>query len=201
MTLRKVLLLPLVLGLAACSGQPSSFFVLSPGATPSAAVAQTTTTRRNGVSLGVGPVTMPEYLERAEIVTRDGPTTLQVDNLNHWGGNLTSNFQMVLGESLSQQLGTDRIHLYPWTTSDTLRYQVVVQVNGFEARSDGGVVLDARWTVLNPVDDSVVRMGRSVLTEPLPQTEDGAVDFTAVSAAMSRVVTRLGAEIANSGIR
>ncbi|MAC79707.1 MAG: hypothetical protein CML66_16780 [Rhodobacteraceae bacterium] len=199
---RPFLIVPLALLLTACSGQPPNYFRLSPdaGATPQPAPGAQTT-RRNGVSVGVGPITIPEYLDRAEIVTRDGPTGLQINNLNRWGGNLSGNFQVVLGESLSRQLGTDRIHLFPWTTSDTLRYQVLVQVNGFEAGSDGIVTLDARWTVLNPGTDSVIRMGRSVLTEPLTQTQDGTPDYSDISAAMSRLVTSLGAEIARSGIR
>ncbi|CAN0586828.1 unnamed protein product, partial [Ectocarpus sp. 12 AP-2014] len=155
----------------------------------------------NGVSVGVGPITMPEYLDRAEIVTRNGPTSLNIDNLARWGGSLTNNFQMVLGESLSTHLGTDRIHLYPWTTSDTLRYQIAVQVNAFEARANGQVVLDTRWTVLNPESNGVIRMGRSVLTETLPQAADGTPDYAEISTAMSRLTDRLGSEIAASGIR
>lgn len=197
---RPFLIASLALALAACTGQPSNFFVLSAD-TSTQPVQGSQTTQRNGVSVGIGPITLPEYLDRTEIVTREGPTSLQINNTNRWGGSLTDNFQVVLGEALSQQLGTDRIHYFPWTTSDTLRYQVTVQVNTFEARSDGLVVLNARWTVLNPSTDSVIRMGRSVLTEQLPQTADGSPDFSAISTAMSKVVTDLGTEIARSGIR
>lgn len=189
------------LALAGCVSAPSNFYVLSAPAASDVEGAQTT--RRNGTSIGVGPVTLPEYLDRPEMVVRTNATSLEVSDLNRWGGGLTENFQSVLGEVLSNRLGTDRIQLHPWSTSGDVTYQVLVQVNTFEAQPDGQVHLDARWTIVNGRTLEIIRMGRTRLQEPYGSQDDvlGRANYAQIAAAMSRSVARLGAEIARSGLR
>lgn len=193
--------LVLCFAVAGCGSKPSNFFVLSAPVASTGETAQTT--RRSGLSIGVGPVTLPEYLDRPEIVIRRNATSLDVANLDRWGGGLTENFQSVLGEVLSERLNTDRVLLHPWSVSGGVTYQVLVQVSAFEARQDGHVVLDARWTVISGETEEVIRMGRTLLREPIGTTEDGArsPDYSRIAAAMSRSVARLGDEIADNGIR
>ncbi|WP_424990937.1 PqiC family protein [Fluviibacterium sp. S390] len=193
--------LALCLAVAACDSKPSNFYVLSAPGITTGATAQTT--RRRGLSIGVGPVTLPEYLDRPEIVIRENATALNVADLNRWGGGLTENFQSVLGEVLSERLNTDRVLLHPWSVSGNVTYQILVQVNAFEAHPDNQVLLDARWAVVSGGTQDVIRMGRTVLREPISGAEGGAggPDYAQITAAMSRSVARLGQEIAASGIR
>lgn len=186
---------------AGCTSQPSNFYILS--APVSASTEAVQTTRRRGPLIGVGPITMPQYLDRTEIVTRDTATSVNVNEQNRWGGGLTENFQNVLAEVLSEQLRTDRLFLYPWTASGDMTYQITVQVNAFEARPDGQVVLDARWTVLSGGTQEVITMGRTLLREPVSTAPTGVSgpDYTRIAAAMSRSVARLAQEIAASGLR
>ncbi|WP_168183990.1 membrane integrity-associated transporter subunit PqiC [Pseudoruegeria sp. SK021] len=186
--------------LAGCASKPSNFYILSaPGAETAQAVQ---TTRMAGPSIGIGPITLPEYLDRSEIVTRNSETTLEVHEMNQWGGNLTENVQSVLAEVLSDGMNTDRLFLYPWSTSGQMTYQVLVQINAFEAREDGNVVLDARWTVLSGRTQDVLKMGRTLLREPIGATPNGVAgpDYADIAAAMSRSVARLGQEIAATGL-
>ena len=95
----------LILCTAGCANSPpSDFFILTPvaGGAASAAAAPGI----EPLSLGVGPVKIPEYLNRAQIVTRPGPNRLDVNEFNRWGGSLAPNISSVIAQNLAVLLGT-----------------------------------------------------------------------------------------------
>ncbi len=97
--------------------------------------------------LGIGPVRLPEYLDRPQIVTRLTPNRLQLADSHRWAEPLGENILRVVGENLSALLGTDRILLHPWPTTRTTDYQLLVEVLHFENESDGAARLVAFWSV------------------------------------------------------
>jgi hypothetical protein len=97
--------------------------------------------------LGIGPVRLPEYLDRPQLVTRLTPNRLQLADSHRWAEPLGENISRVMGENLSALLGTDRILLYPWPASRGTDYQLLVEVLHFENESDGAARLVALWSV------------------------------------------------------
>mgnify|MGYP000004657022 CR=1 FL=1 len=72
----------ILVGLVGCATTPSSnFFVLSAGEVP-------TQGSPSGIALSIGPVDLPRYLDRPQIVSREGDNRLEVDEFNRWGGAL-----------------------------------------------------------------------------------------------------------------
>ena len=194
-----VLLAVTTLGLGGCAqqSQPSNFYLLS--YEPSQAQAGQQTTMRNGLALGIGPIEFPQYLDRPQIVTRDSANHLILQEFSRWGGRLKGNFTSVLAEALSDELESDRVSIYPWNLSAPVEYQVTVQVSVFEADTAGASVLEARWSVVDVKQQKVRVMARSSYrqaAEPAVGVDDGAVDYEAVAAAMSRDVAALASEIA-----
>lgn len=97
--------------------------------------------------LGIGPVLLPEYLDRPQFVTRLTANRLQLADSQRWAEPLNENIARVLGENLSALLGVERILLYPWPVSKAADYQLLVEVLHFENESDGAARLVARWSV------------------------------------------------------
>jgi hypothetical protein len=97
--------------------------------------------------LGIGPMRLPEYLDRPQLVTRLSPNRLQLADGHRWAEPLSENILRVLGENLSALLGTDRILMHPWPASRSTDYQLLVEVLRFENESDGGARLVALWSV------------------------------------------------------
>lgn len=97
--------------------------------------------------LGIGPVRLPEYLDRPQLVTRLTANRLQLADSHRWAEPLSENIPRVLRENLSTLLGTDRVILYPWPSSSAMNYQLVVEVLNFENKGDGAASLVARWSV------------------------------------------------------
>jgi len=126
--------------------------------------------------IGIGPVRLPEYLERPKIVTRVTPNRLQLSETHRWAEPLGENIPRVLGENLSALLGTDRILLHPWPSSRTTDYQLLVEVLHFENESDGAARLVVRWSVKGRDGGIVLPERRSTYRVPAArQDQEGLV--------------------------
>lgn len=181
----------ITIGLALSAGctfgsAPVHFYMLAQPS-PTAGTPPSTAVSR-GPTIGIGPVTLPRYLERINIVTR-GDTEMEVSEHDRWAEPLSSSVPRLLGTDLSTMLGTERIVMFPWSIDTTVDRQIVVDVLRFDGTMAGEVVLDARWRVLGPARQELV-LQHSVVREVA-----GAKGYPAVVAAMRRAVGVLGREI------
>jgi uncharacterized protein len=141
------------------------------------------------VTIGVGPVEVPQYVNRPEIVTgRDSPV-LQTAALAEWAEPLRDGFTRVLAENLSLLLATERVAIFP-RQSVAPEYQVVVNVIQFLGQPGGDVSLVALWSLLGKQGQELVSK-KSSFREPT-----GGQDYEALAAAMSRTVAALSRDIA-----
>ena len=162
----------------------SRFFVLAPVGADPASVASAQ------FLIGLGPIKMPAYLDRQEVVTRVAPNRLELSHEDRWAEPLDSDFTRVLAQNLSSDLGTQRITFYPWYSTTHVDYQVKVDVYRFEGDKDGKVDLTAHWQVLSGT-------GKLLMVRDSSYTETAKPGDTADSAAaMSRALGRLSREIA-----
>ena len=171
---------------------PSRFFTLTAIAQPAAPAARES---RNpgGISLGLGPIRLPSYLDRQEIVTRVSPNRMDLSEYDRWAEPLETNFTRVLAQNLAVLLNTDQLVFYPWEQNRKLNYQVEVEVLRFEANAAGDVQLSARWVVLDPNKKVPLKSGETILTrQPATKSTDAAV------AVLSETLADLSREIANA---
>jgi hypothetical protein len=185
----------LAVSLAACSTfsprpDPSRFYTLTAIAQPG-----DTATKDSGnpVSLGVGPITLPGYLDRQEIVTRVSQNRIDVSEYDRWAEPLETNFTRVVGQNLSVLLHTDRLVFYPWELNRRPNYQVTIEVLRFESSTRGEVQLSARWEILDTNKRTPLQAGGSAITrQPTAQSTDASV------VALSEALGDLSYEIANA---
>ncbi|MFA6284032.1 MAG: PqiC family protein [Desulfurivibrionaceae bacterium] len=131
--------------LAGCARTtPVSYYQLSPLETARTAPASAGAGK---MVLGIGPVRLPEYLDRPQLVSRLSPNRLQLADSHRWAEPLAENISRVMGENFSALLGTDRILLHPWPAARGTDYQLLVEVLHFENESDGAARLVALWSV------------------------------------------------------
>jgi uncharacterized protein len=178
------------LALASCAdSQPTRFYTLAAlRDAPDAAMPATPP----DLSVGVGPVTLPPYLDRAQLVTRAGSNRVVLADFDSWAEPLDGLFARVLAENLALRLGTDDVLLLPQRRLVPLDYQVEVDVSRFDVDTSGDAVLDARWWVLD-ADERLLRNGHSTITEPIQ-----AGDPTAAAAGLSRALGAMSHEIAQA---
>lgn len=169
---------------------PTRFYTLVPMAVPPTEANPITAER--GPAIGVGPVTLPGYLDRREIVTRRGRDEIELGEFDRWSEQLKDGATRVLGENLAILLRTDRVALLSWRGSRPVQYQVTVEVARFEGAAGADVTLEARWRILGG-DGKELALRRSTVTEVV-----GAPGYGALVAAMSRALGALSREIATA---
>jgi uncharacterized protein len=202
-TLGALFLLPLALD-GCDTTPPTRFYVLSTMAD------QATATPDKGTAIGIGPVTLPEYLNRPQIVTRIGDNQLAFAEFDQWGGGLNDNVSRVLAANLSNLLHTDRVSLYPWQSEAPVEYQVTIDVVNFEQEVDGSSLLTVFWSIVDPRSGKVKLMRRSNYREAAVSAQaaatgdsgtsqgSGAHPYDSIVAAMSRNLEALSRDIADA---
>ena len=140
------------------------------------------------LSLGVGPLTLADYLQRSNLVTRESSSRVHVAPDRKWGAALDSHLAEVLAEDLRICLGLPGVHVYPWQPAIRLDYQLTIDISRFIHDRDT-VYLDAHWQLLGRTGGKTLD-GFSRIREP------AAPDYDEVVNGMSRAVSRLADDIA-----
>jgi uncharacterized lipoprotein YmbA len=144
------------------------------------------------VAVGVGPVALPGYLDRPQIVTRTGGDEIDLAQFDQWGEPLRSAVPRVLAEDLAARVPTERIMLFPWRGTRTVQYQVTVEILRFEGKPGGEVMLRARWRLLDGSGRELALRATAV-AEPT-----GGPGYGPLVAALSRALAALSGEIASA---
>ncbi len=180
-TLRRALCVAWACLAAGCaSSPPSTFYTLS----PLPAVAGQVTPAGTDLGIGLGPVTFPAFLDRPQIVSRDGGNRLTLDEYRRWGGTIQDDFLRVWSENLSFLVGTSRVVIFPTEVRYPLDFRVVADVLTFEGTPSGEAVLKVRWAVLDPYLEQGLSTYETAYRQPLAQPRDGSALIAALSAAL-----------------
>jgi len=185
------LLTPVTLALAGCSGvsDPTKYYVLSPvpSAPHDAAPAAV-----SSAGVGVGPVSVPGYLARLQIVTRGASDEVEIAMYHRWAEPLESGIAQVLAANLATQIGSERVAVFPWrgVAARALDYQVAIMVLRFDGSPGRQATLDARWRIIGR-DGRELALKRSTLSEPI--TGEG---YQPLVVGMNRLLATLAQEIA-----
>jgi uncharacterized lipoprotein YmbA len=178
----------LLLLLAGCESPPTKFYTLSNMQLPPGGPSTPRTV------VGVGPVNLPDYLDRPQIVTRASGNRMMLAAFDAWVEPMDGMFSRVLVENLSSLLATDNVVLLPQRRPTPLDYQVEVDVTRFDADATGRAVLDARWKVFGKDGERLIEEGRSTIVEPAV----GSDSYEDIVAAMSRALGEMSSAIAGT---
>ncbi len=170
----------------ACAGTPDSFYRLT-----SEAGLKASSAGRGGKVVGLGPVKLPDYIDRAELVFQSDTHRFEVPPEHRWAGDLQENISEVLAANLDGRLDSATVMSYPWSSGPEPVYSIPVTIRQFHAVSGGDAILDARWEVRQGSAGKIVSRGAQVFTEGL-----GEEGYDGVVAAESRLLGQLAAAIA-----
>ena len=172
------------------TSNPSRFYLLSLSEESEAAGQN----RDGGLSIEIGPVKLPDYLDRLQIVVRTSRNELHMAEFDRWAEPLESNFIRVLAGNLSGLLSSNHITFFPGKAAVPTAYRVEVDVTRFEGGPDGTVTLDACWALFKAEDNQLLLMKKSCIRKPAGEEED----YAALVSAKSDALGDLSREIAES---
>lgn len=143
--------------------------------------------------IGIGPVSMPRMLTRAQIVTRATPNRVIVDDFHRWAGDLEDNFRLVLIENLSALMAPHPVQAFPGEALAPPRYRVAVTVQRLDGGLDSSAVLDVLWSVADNEAGKPLLSKRSEVTAPVEKP-----DYESFVAAQSRTIAILSEEMTDA---
>lgn len=150
-----------------CSGAPtkSNYYLLN--AFQNEGKMQIMRTDEGGVIIGLGPVTLPEYVNRVQVVTRTSQNEITFSEYDRWAEPLQSNFIRVLKENLAELLHTDDIFVYPWPLGTAVEYIVTADVTRFDAQPGDSSTLEVRWSLFRGNDRKLILNKKSRFATPV----------------------------------
>lgn len=170
-------------------GPKPEFYTLSAAAGPAAGPPIAS---RPELGLAVGALEFPRYLDRPELVRRDGSHRLIVADAHRWGGSMRTDILRVVSDDLGRLLGTARVAVYPAEPRFPADYRVLLDVREFDALASGNVVLRVRWTIASGRDGAALVVQESRIEQPVASSSYD--DMVAAESAALGTVTRQIAE-------
>lgn len=168
----------------ACGSVPVERFYSLDALEP--ADAMPATVRRAVRRLAVGPVNLPERLDRPQLVWRDAAQQLVIAEQSRWAEPLSAAIARVVADNLARQLPG----VLPVVAHSDADLRIELDIRRFDAERGRAVTLEAVWALRG---DSVVRQGHLRLRE-----EVADASIAALAAAHARALRGLGRDIANA---
>jgi len=147
-----------------------------------------------GIAIGVGPVNLPAYLDRPQIVTRAEAHKLRLSESNVWAEPLKESILRVIAVNLSNMLQTTRIFRIPRRDrAIPLAYRVDLGIARFDGKLGGDAQLVARWTLYKGQSEEALLTRVSIIAEA-----SGGEGYEKMISAQNRALQALSREIADA---
>ncbi|MCF8468049.1 MAG: PqiC family protein [Sneathiella sp.] len=187
-------LITVVLG--ACSALPGSdptrFYILKPasGLMPE----NGKLSLAEGINVGIGPVQIPGYADRSQIVTFDAGSQITVSDFDHWAEPLSEGIKRVVSANVSTLIGSGKVFPYPADFRPGKQsIQVAIEIIDVTQMANGTAKLSARWHIKQMYDNQVV-----IRNSQTYEKEAVAGDYGSYANALSELLGRLSVDIALS---
>lgn len=178
----------LAVATAGCSRSPRvTFYTLEP-------VAQVGNTAATTLfpAVTVGPVTLPEVVDRPQLVLRVAANRVNILETHRWAEPLKSEIPRAIAENLRRLLGSSRVSSYLQHAGTDAEFRVLVDIERFEASPEGVVTVEVAWS-LRRVAGGTPRNGRSQVRESV-----GDGGYESLVAAYGRALLAVSRDLAGA---
>ncbi|MBB4515246.1 PqiC family protein [Paraburkholderia fungorum] len=173
--------------LCGCAASPKAdFYTLSPAAVP------VDTPPAGPIAVLITVVTVPDLVDRPQIVVRSGDNKVDIDEFARWADPLKSQIPRVVRADLGQLLNSPLVSTYAMGGDPASAYRVQLDVQRFDAALGEAVTVDVLWSVAPPGKKPSLN-GRSTVREPCT-----GAGFDGVVAAYSRALGTASRDIASA---
>jgi uncharacterized lipoprotein YmbA len=149
-------------------------------------------------SLGIGPIELPEYVLRSELVRRRGATEIVPARNERWSEPLESAVARVLAHNLARALDPAPVRIHPWFADAAPGRQVRIEFARFEGVERRRASVEVRWEIVETAT-RIVLESRTSRYEPPLLVGDGAELATALSAALAELSNEIAASVRSGG--
>jgi len=105
--------------------------------------------------VGLGPLDLPGYLSRPQIVTRSNDAEMKVDDFNRWAEPLDQSIHRVVAANVESLVEQAVIVAFPYSAFVRPDYRVHGSVSRFDADRNGNAVLIVQWGIATSEREAV----------------------------------------------
>lgn len=172
--------------LAGCSSSPkATFYTLNVAATNGTSAPPLN-------SVAIGPITLPDLLDRPQLVVRTSANRVDILESHRWAESPKSEIPRIIAANLGILLKPARVSTYPQNAGLEADYRVLLDIQRFEMSVGEGVGLEVLWSVRRN-DGGVPKAGRTVVSEPA-----NTAGYDALVAAQSRALAAVSRDLAQA---
>lgn len=143
------------------------------------------------IIIGFGPLSIPEYLSRPQIVTMDKDNLLEFSQFDRWGESLDSALDSLISRDLEVLLSGAVVESYPWNPAIPVKYQVIVEVTALEIRMDREMFLAAQWSLIDAANGKMLSIKKAEFRDPVEPR-----NYFGIARTLSRQTALLAGQIA-----
>ncbi|MDI9569163.1 MAG: PqiC family protein [Pseudomonadota bacterium] len=171
--------------------QSSRFYALHALATPPEPSA--TAAAADAPLIGLGPVAVPDRINRPQITSLSGENEIVVAEFDRWSGSLPEAISRTVVENLTILLPAYRVVSLPWGRRLNVQRQIPIDILRMDGKLGDQIILKANWGIAVTADDGA----RTALVRHTEIVERIAgADYASYVAAQSRALAKLSREIA-----
>lgn len=143
-------------------------------------------------SVAVGPVFVPDLVDRPHFVLRTTGNEVRIAEHVRWAEPLKQGIARAVASDLAHLLDNGRVAARTYGPLDDADYRVILEVQRFDSALGEAATLDLIWTVRR-AKDAAQQTGRMRVLEPV----QGA-DYEALVAAHARAIAAVSRNIADA---
>ncbi len=128
---------------------------------------------KSTISIVVGPVTVPEAVDRPQLVISATGNRLKIEEFHRWAEPLKAEIPRVIAAQLGRDLGTSRTAAFSDVALADPDFRVLIDIQRFESQRGGNAAVDALWTVRTREGKSVT--GRTIARESAEDSYESLV--------------------------
>jgi uncharacterized lipoprotein YmbA len=145
--------------------------------------------------VGIGPLRIPDYLKRSQMVTRGQGAELIVDDYHRWAEGLEEAIHRSVATNVDSLVKSAVVVAFPTSSLVDVDYRMIGRINRFDTDTDGLAVLDVQWGVGSSAGETVVRARRSHYESRASAAGDPAAAALAMSDALEQFSREIAREI------
>ena len=144
---------------------------------------------RAAFAIGVGPVTVPEMIDRPQMVVRVAANRVEMSELNRWAEPLKRALPRAIASSIAQNVPAARVYLPGNDNVPPADHRVRIDIERFDSELGKGATVEAAWSVRGGGATST-HYGRSLVREAAsgPGYEELAAAHSAAAATIGREI-------------
>jgi uncharacterized lipoprotein YmbA len=173
--------------IAGCGSSPKErFYTLSTGAAPELRSDAGAT-----YTVAIGPVAVPDIVDRPQFVLRTGANEVMVAEQARWAEPLKNEIPRVVADNLAQLLTGARVFAYADNGGLGADYRVTIDVQRFDSKLGDSILVDALWTIRTA--KGAPKIGRTLAREAA-----GGAGYDALVIAHGRALAAVSRDIAEA---